>query len=65
MKNETEYEIRVKKAKERVAYCHEQETKAIHFLAETRKDLKQAREKYETLFLENERREVARIRSEI
>jgi hypothetical protein len=61
--NETEHEFRLRKAKESVSYCVQAETEAIRALAAARSSLTQAREKYEALFLECERRAVARIKS--
>jgi hypothetical protein len=60
---ETETQTILRRAKDAVAHCREREEQAIKALASAREDTRKAREKYERLFLEEERREAERRRN--
>ena len=61
---ETESQTVLRRAKEALAYYREKENQAIINLASAREDTRNAREKYEKLFLEEEKREAERRRND-
>jgi hypothetical protein len=65
MKLRDEDEFRIRNAKEFLADCQRKENEARRALAEASATTKRAREKFESLFLEVEAREVARRKSEL
>lgn len=58
--NETENQIRLRRAKEALASCQSSENEARKALAFAAEATKRAREKHEALFLAEEEAEVAR-----
>jgi hypothetical protein len=60
MINETENQIRLRRAKEAVSACRFVESEARKALASAVESTKQAREKYEELFMAEEKQERAR-----
>ena len=59
---ETESQTVLRRAKDAIAYYREREEQAIKALASAKEDVRKAREKYEQLFLAEERREAERRR---
>lgn len=60
---EAEDNLRLKRAQEQITYCREKENEARRLLAEATESSKRAKEKYEALFAECEKRAVARRKS--
>lgn len=60
MSNETENQTRLRRAKEAVAFCQAAEAKARKALAGAIESTKRAREKYEELFIAEEKLERSR-----
>lgn len=60
MNNESEHQTRLRRAKESVAACQDAEVVARKVLAAATESTKRAREKYEELFMAEEKRECDR-----
>ena len=60
MSHETELQIRLRRAKEALAYAVDKESEARRVLRSAEESRRVAKEKYETLFLEEEQAEVSR-----
>ena len=60
MSHETELQIRLRRAKEALAYAVEKESEARSTLRGAEESRRVAKEKYEALFLEEEQAEVGR-----
>lgn len=60
MIQETELQIRLRRAKEALAYASEKESEARRILRSAEESSRVAKEKYEALFLEEEQAEVGR-----
>ena len=63
MSHETELQIRLRRAKEALAYAVDKESEARRVLRSAEESRRVAKEKYETLFLEEEQAEVGRRRA--
>ena len=63
MTMETESQTVLRRAKDALTYCRERQDQAIKALASAREDTRKAREKYERLFLEEEKLEAERRRN--
>lgn len=63
MPNETELQIRLRRAKEALTYAQEKESEARQALRAAEDSRRIAKEKYEALFLEEEHAEVKRRKS--
>lgn len=64
MNAEDEYNFRLRKAVDFLAHCREVEAQARREVTRAAEQTKRAKEKYETLFIECEQREVARRKAE-
>lgn len=62
--NETEIQIRMRRAKESIEHCQQAEIEARKALASAIESTKRAREKYQELFMAEEGREYARRKNE-
>ena len=60
MINETEHQTRLRMAKQSIVACQDAEAEARKVLASATESTKRAREKYEELFMAEEKRECAR-----
>lgn len=60
MSQETELQIRLRRAKEALAYAADKESEARRVLRSAEESRRVAKEKYEALFVEEEQAEVAR-----
>lgn len=60
MSNETELQIRLRRAKDALAYALDKESEARRVLRSAEESRRLAKEKYETLFLEEEQAEAKR-----
>ena len=60
MSHETELQIRLRRAKEALAYAVDKESEARRVLRSAEESRRVAKEKYEALFLEEEQAEVGR-----
>ena len=64
MIHETDLQIRLRRAKEALSYALDKESEARRTLLRAEESRRAAKEKYDTLFLEEEQEEVVRRKSE-